>query len=75
MLMFTRNFVYWPPADANPIVPTHATTGRIRTVSFGTVPKSRVRVGHLQDARALPKRQGGARGRAGGLYVPATSLP
>ena len=39
MHMLTRSFVCWPPADDNSIVPTHATTGIICTVSFNTVPQ------------------------------------
>ena len=35
MHMFARSFVDWPPADDDPIVPTHATTGSICThISF-----------------------------------------
>ena len=37
-------------------------------------PSNKCVVGHLQDACALSKRQGGARGRPGGPNVPATSL-
>ena len=74
MHMFARSFVNWPPADDDPIIATHATTGRICTVSFDTVSKSRVRVEHLQErVHCLNDRvvQGG--GQEAPMYLPLHS--
>ena len=63
-LQLTATLLYRHPPLPAEYAPYHSTL----------YPSSKCVVGHLQDACALSKRQGGAWGRTGGPNVPATSL-